>query len=74
MNAKILLLSIGFLLVNTLFGQSRDSVQLLEINDLLYVDASQVQNDSLQRLNLVKPEGEEGMPLFIWIGGGAWAM
>lgn len=54
-------------------AQSTDAPPLLEINDLLYIDPSEVENDSLQRLNLVIPEGAGKVPLFIWIGGGAWA-
>ncbi len=54
-------------------AQSTDAPQLMEINDLLYIDSSLVDNDSLQRLNLVIPENAGDIPLFIWIGGGAWA-
>lgn len=40
-------------------------------SDLLYI--SEAQDDALQRLNLVMPEGVENPPLLIWIGGGAWS-
>lgn len=73
MKPCILCLSLSLILTSVLNGQSADSLQLLEIKDLLYVDASEVQNDSLQRLNLVMPKSDEELPLLIWIGGGAWA-
>lgn len=54
----------------TIGAQTDATVQI--INDLLYVDADEVQNDSLQRLNLILPQ-ESGAPLLLWIGGGAWS-
>ena len=68
----ILLLSL-FCLSNIVYGQSGTSIELKEITDLLYVDQSLVENDSLQRLNLVLPQQETKMPLLLWIGGGAWS-
>lgn len=44
------------------------------INNILYVDEKDAEEESLQRLNLVVPKNEIKPPLFIWIGGGAWAI
>ncbi len=69
-----LLILMGFCcLPLDLHAQTNEAENLLELTDLLYVDELQVANDTLQRLNLVGPEGVEDMPLFVWIGGGAWA-
>jgi len=46
---------------------------LKELSDLLYLDKSEVENDSLQRLNLVLPIDSKKPPLLLWIGGGAWS-
>jgi dipeptidyl aminopeptidase/acylaminoacyl peptidase len=46
---------------------------LTEISNLSYLAPGEVEVDSLQQLNLVLPEGVDKPPLFIWIGGGAWA-
>lgn len=46
---------------------------LLEKMDISYLEAAEVSNDSLQRLNLVIPQGLDSIPLLIWIGGGAWS-
>ena len=48
--------------------------QLTEHPDLAYLPADKVEVDSLQRLNLVIPEGVDNPPLFVWIGGGAWSV
>ena len=58
---------------NLLCAQPESSNSIKEFKDLLYVDAAEVAVDSLQRLNLVIPEGVEKPPLLIWIGGGAWS-
>lgn len=75
MNKRVTVLFIlsCFFLTQHSFSQADESIQLKEYPDLLYVDASQVENDSLQRLNLVVPQGVEDLPLLMWIGGGAWA-
>ena len=54
-------------------AQSDPASPLRVIDDLLYVDSSEVENDSLQRLNLVLPLHAENPPLLVWIGGGAWS-
>lgn len=54
-------------------AQSVDSLQLVELNDLSYIDSPSTKNDSLQQLNLIVPESASNIPLLIWIGGGAWA-
>ncbi len=48
--------------------------QLIEHSDISYLPPTKVEVDSLQRLNLVLPEGVDSPPLFIWIGGGAWSV
>ena len=48
--------------------------ELAEYSDLSYLPENQVEVDSLQRLNLVLPEGIKDAPLFVWIGGGAWSV
>ena len=48
--------------------------ELREISDLSYLQPDKVEVDSLQRLNLVLPEGVEKPPLMVWIGGGAWSV
>lgn len=73
MIVRALLLVSLFFLSPVLSAQSQEVLELQEISDLLYVDESDVKNDTLQRLNLVLPEGKENAPLFVWIGGGAWA-
>ncbi|MFK7845911.1 MAG: alpha/beta hydrolase [Rhodothermales bacterium] len=73
MKACLLFLLGFYCLPLGLYAQSGDSDELLELTDLLYVDELQVANDTLQRLNLVVPVGKKKMPLFVWIGGGAWA-
>lgn len=55
------------------YCQSTTPHEVREYNDLLYVDEELVENDSLQRLNLVVPITDEQCPLLIWIGGGAWS-
>lgn len=55
---------------NALCCQSEDYTIF---TDLAYLEQGQRSNDSLQRLNLVLPSGQEKVPLLIWIGGGAWS-
>lgn len=59
--------------IEPITAQKSESYSIKEINDLRYVSKKEVIVDSLQRLNLVLPEGIEKPPLLIWIGGGAWA-
>lgn len=56
-----------------LYCQTPPVQAIREVNDLLYVGDSVVENEALQRLNLVLPEGSQNYPLLIWIGGGAWS-
>ncbi|MEO0894843.1 MAG: alpha/beta hydrolase fold domain-containing protein [Bacteroidota bacterium] len=51
----------------------QDTLTYKEIMDLAYRPAEEITVDSLQRLNLVIPEGVENPPLLLWIGGGAWS-
>ncbi|NNU15114.1 alpha/beta hydrolase [Parvularcula sp. ZS-1/3] len=41
------------------------------VRDLAYTTGPEA--DALQKLNLVLPQSDEAVPLFIWIGGGAWS-
>ncbi|MGB1242989.1 MAG: alpha/beta hydrolase fold domain-containing protein [Chitinophagales bacterium] len=66
-------LCILLLLGNTVFSQPTSLDEIKEVNDILYVDADLVENDSLQRLNLVLPAQVDSFPLLVWIGGGAWS-
>lgn len=65
--ASLLLTNIG------LQAQIEKSWEGKEIKDILYVSKSNVQNDTLQRLNLLIPRNVKNAPLLIWIGGGAWS-
>lgn len=49
------------------------SAQIREIRDISYLPREKIENDSLQRLNLVLPESHSKPPLLVWIGGGAWS-
>ena len=62
-----------FAVANAALSQANQKFELTEHDDLLYLDREAVENDSLQRLHLVLPKTDESFPLFIWIGGGAWA-
>ncbi|MEM1323752.1 MAG: alpha/beta hydrolase [Bacteroidota bacterium] len=69
---KYFLLLIG--LYGAFFGQAQsDSCSYRIFENLAYLEADQVEVDSLQRLHLLVPEGIERPPLFIWVGGGAWS-
>jgi hypothetical protein len=59
--------------LNFACAQSTNEVSLKEISNLSYLPEKEIEVDSLQQLNLVLPQGIESPPLFIWIGGGAWA-
>ena len=50
------------------FVESGDSYK--EILDISYTDNT---SSELLKLNLIIPDNLENMPVFIWIGGGAWA-
>ncbi len=73
MNNRLYFFCILLLLGNTVFSQPTSLDEIKEINDILYVDADLVENDSLQRLNLVLPAQVDSFPLLVWIGGGAWS-
>lgn len=50
-----------------------DTFNYQEIPDIPYLAPEAVEADSLQRLNLVLPEGVDQPPLLLWVGGGAWS-
>ncbi len=52
--------------------ETDQDISFVEYNDLSYLP-EQDQDNSFQRLNLVVPKDESGVPLLIWVGGGAWA-
>ena len=45
---------------------------LEEISNISYYDNPALDSD-LTKMNLILPEGAENPPVFMWIGGGAWA-
>lgn len=72
--SKIIYFSLFFTIIaSTACAQNDQSVPLRVIENLAYLPANEVSVDSLQRLNLVLPEGKKKTPLLIWIGGGAWS-
>ena len=60
-------------MVTVSVAQTKPSPPRKEINNILYVEKSNVEEDTLQRLNLVLPEKILNAPIVIWIGGGAWS-
>ncbi len=62
-------LSLLFFVSSCAGGQS---YEIEEFSNISYTDPSQGL-DSLRMLNLVQPKGASGVPLLIWIGGGAWS-
>lgn len=63
-----------FFLINTCaYTQTEEETKYQEYNDLQYLNASLVENDTAQRLNLVLPNEVKDAPLLVWIGGGAWS-
>jgi hypothetical protein len=64
----------SFCILLLIFGKIAFSQnQVVEYRDLLYVDDLNIENDSLQRLNLSLPSTIDHYPLLVWIGGGAWS-
>lgn len=53
------------------FGQTKTKYEVSEISNIDYLGVRSV--DTIQKLNLVTPDGIEDYPLLIWIGGGAWS-
>lgn len=51
----------------------QDTLSYREILNISYLLPAAVKVDSLQRLNLLIPQGVDNPPLFMWIGGGAWS-
>lgn len=68
MTYRIILLCLLF--TNGLLAQH----ELSEFPDLAYLQPEEVEVDSLQRLNLVLPEGVDNPPIMVWTGGGAWSV
>ncbi|MEO0585579.1 MAG: alpha/beta hydrolase [Bacteroidota bacterium] len=54
-------------------GHAQDTLTYEVFKDLAYRPAEEITVDSLQRLNLVIPQGIDNPPLLLWIGGGAWS-
>lgn len=66
-----------FALLFTLFyfnatAQRETEYAIREINNISYYNDALLDND-LTQVNLIIPEGVENPPVFMWIGGGAWA-
>ena len=51
---------------------AQENYDIKEISNLQYYQTESPE-ESLTKLNLILPEGVENPPVFIWIGGGAWA-
>ena len=60
---KIIALCLFLISGTVAYGQS-------EYFDLAYLPAEEINEDTLQRLNLFLPENDDA-PLLLWIGGGA---
>jgi len=59
------------LMISCSFGQDKIKLDVVEIRNINYLEEQSV--DTIQKLNLVIPDGIEDYPLLIWIGGGAWS-
>lgn len=68
---KVASLVMVLLLVGCSFGQTKTKYEVSEIRNINYLGERSV--DTIQKLNLVTPNGIEDYPLLIWIGGGAWS-
>ena len=68
----LLMLGTVFICIHA-HGQIASKNSIREIHNLLYVDKEAVENDSLQRLNIILPTDLIDFSLLIWIGGGAWS-
>ncbi len=55
-----------------IFAQASKPYPIKEINNLSYYDDPAFDSERTQ-VNLIIPEGVESPPVFMWIGGGAWA-
>ena len=67
------ILSLSFcFIVSLVFTQEEKSLEVKEIFDVSYLETD-IEEDSLRRLNFFLPQGVDNPPLLIWIGGGAWA-
>lgn len=64
-------LLISVLLISNLLCSQPNEVKTYF--DLAYLEEEQVEDNRLQRLNLLIPKGKDKCPLLIWIGGGAWS-
>ena len=53
------------------FGQTNTKFQVLECNDIDYLEGKSI--DTIQKLNLVVPKGIRDFPILVWVGGGAWS-
>ncbi len=62
-----------FISLNLACAQNRPSYEIIETSDISYLVENEIQDENLQKFNLVIPKGVDNPPLFIWIGGGAWA-
>ena len=70
-------LTAGFLLFSAFRADSNPvktakDYPLKEISNISYYDDPALDSD-LTQVNLILPEGVENPPVFMWIGGGAWA-
>lgn len=52
---------------------AKKTYELKEISNVPYYEKSSPLNSDLTQLNLIIPQGAKNPPVFIWVGGGAWA-
>lgn len=65
-------IAILFIYTQFIFGQTLEPYTLVEHQEISYRSGT-LDEDSLQRLNLILPLQKNKSPLLIWIGGGAWS-
>lgn len=68
----IILITVICLAPNFSFSQTNEIYEIVEHKEISYFPKL-FSEDTLQRLNLVIPTKKDRIPLFIWIGGGAWS-
>ncbi len=70
---SILLLVLSSWFLSSFIVEPKDEITLKEINNISYYPKDSKLNSELTQLNLIIPEGVKNPPVFLWIGGGAWA-
>lgn len=61
-------------IIPQLFAQDvSNKYELKEINNISYYPHNKELDSDLTQVNLILPKGVDNPPVFLWIGGGAWA-